>query len=78
MRKQKLDEKRLSHLHLLGVGQLNYLHETRKISWHDAKTYTSDNSEKGLEFRTNINQHSRSGNLPLTYNLIGDENNKEL
>ena len=35
MRKQKLDEKR--RLDLLGVDQLNYLHETKKISRHDAK-----------------------------------------
>ena len=35
MRKQKLDEKRC--LHLLGVGQLDYLHETKKISKNNVK-----------------------------------------
>ena len=35
MRKQKLDEKR--RLHFLGAGQLDYFHETKKISRQDAK-----------------------------------------
>ena len=35
MRRQKLYEKR--RLYLLGAGQLDYLHETKKISRHDAK-----------------------------------------
>ena len=35
MRIQKLDEKR--RLHLLGAGQLDYLHEAMEISRYNAK-----------------------------------------